>query len=209
MKKALSMILVLTMVLALALPAMAVDDITTTGDTSKSVTATYKGPSSVIAGKVYSVTIAWEDVNKGGLTFTDKKTAYVWHPELMQYVAEQVDGKTEAAKWNGNTGVKVTVTNKSNDAISFTAEASKNYEDLVVACPADSVKVESAVKGITDANVAEKVANWTDVQPLSGTLEATYTAPVTTTTKSVTLNEAKQLVVGTITVTITHDITHE
>ena len=205
MKKALSMILVLTMVLALALPAMAaVEDATVPTTSSQDVTATYTGPSSVIAGKVYSVTIAWEDVHKGGLTFTDKKTAYVWHPEQMKYMEETVEGKTEAAKWTGNTGVKVTVTNKSNDAISFTAEASKKYDDLVVTCPADSVKVESAVKGITDANVAEKVTNWTEVQPLSGTLEATYTAPAATTTTSVTLNEAQQLVVGTITVTITH-----
>lgn len=205
MKKALSMILVLTMVLALALPAMAAEDATVPTTSSQDVTATYTGPSSVIAGKVYSVTIAWEDVNKGGLTFTDKKTAYVWHPELMKYVAETVEGKTEAAKWTGNTGVKVTVTNKSNDAISFTAEASKKYDDLVVSCPTDSVKVESAVAGITNENVAEKATNWTAVEPLSGTLEATYTAPVATTTTSVTLNEAQQLVVGTITVTITHE----
>lgn len=206
MKKALSMILVLTMVLALALPAMAAEtDITPSSGNTQDVTATYTGPSSVIAGKVYNFTIAWEDANKGGLTFTDKKTAYVWHPEQMKYVAEPVEGKTEAAKWNGNTGVKVTVTNKSNDAISFTAKASKKYDDLVVSCPDTKVKVESAVAGITDENVAEKVANWTAVEPLSGTLEATYTAPAATTTTSVTLNESQQLVVGTITVTITHE----
>lgn len=206
MKKALSMILVLTMVLALALPAMAAEtDITPSSGNTQDVTATYTGPSSVIAGKVYDFTIAWEDADKGGLTFTDKKTAYVWHPEQMKYVAEPVEGKTEAAKWNGNTGVKVTVTNKSNDAISFTAKASKKYDDLVVSCPDTKVKVESAVAGITDENVAEKVANWTAVEPLSGTLEATYTAPAATTTTSVTLNESQQLVVGTITVTITHE----
>lgn len=204
MKKALSMILVLTMVLALALPAMAVEDATVPTTSSQDVTATYTGPSSVIAGKVYSVTIVWENVKQGGLTFTDKKTAYVWHPELMKYVAEEVEGKTEAAKWIGDTGVKVTVTNKSNDAISFTAEASKKYDDLIVSCPDTKVKVESAVADITDENVAKKVADWSEVEPLSGTLEATYTAPAATTTTSVTLNEAKQLVVGTITVTITH-----
>ena len=202
MKKALSMILVLTM--ALALPAMAAEDATVPTTSSQDVTATYTGPSSVIAGKVYSVTIAWEDVNKGGLTFTDKKTAYVWHPEQMKYVEEDVTGKTEAAKWSGNTGFKVTVTNKSNDAISFTAEASKKYNDLVVSCPDTEVKVESAVAGITDENVAKKVADWTEVTALYGDLTVTYTAPDATTTTSVTLNEAQQLVVGTITVTITH-----
>lgn len=206
MKKALSMILVLTMVLALALPAMAAEtDITPSSGNTQDVTATYTGPSSVIAGKVYNFTIAWEDVNKGGLTFTDKKTAYVWHPEQMKYVAEPVEGKTEAAKWTGNTGVKVTVTNKSNDAISFTAKASKKYDDLIVSCPDTKVKVESAVADITDANVAERVEKWTEVTALYGDLSVTYTAPDATTTTSVTLNEARQLVVGTITVTITHE----
>lgn len=214
MKKALSMILVLTMVLALALPAMAVETIEPSeGASSTDVKATYKAPQDKISGNVYTATIAWQaaEVTGEALTFTGATTAYVWSPDKMQYEQkDNVEGTSAAAKWNGSAGYKVTVTNKSNADIGFKVTATNDYKLKLTgndADDADATPITNPVPGINDGNVAgtEKgAAGGVAANPTTGTKTVTYAASATATTENVTPT-SDGLVVGKITVTITHN----
>ena len=136
MKKALSMILVLTMVLALALPAMA-EEITETwpaGATSKestqNVTATYtKESHTETTGDVLYFTIAWTESETKTLEYTGEQATYTWNGKDMVYKKNTDDQGYKAAGWNdGTVGYTITVTNQSNIALSVANTASVNFE---------------------------------------------------------------------------------
>lgn len=213
MKKALSMILVLTMVLALALPAMAAETIEPSeGASSTDVKATYKAPQDKISGNVYTATIAWKaaEVTDGDLTFTGATTAYVWNPALMKYEVKEVKGTSAAAKWTGSAGYVVTVTNKSNAEIAYNVTATNPYELTLTGSDTDNTTfttIPNPVSGITNEKVAgtEKgAANGGAAETTKGTKTVTYTASDEATTNGVTSTNG-ELVVGKITVTITHN----
>ena len=207
MKKALSMILVLTMVLALALPAMAAEtDITPSGNT-QNVTATYTAPKNAISGKIYTVEIKWESQNtEKALSYTGATTAYVWTPEKMQYVvSDKASDGSVAAAWDGSAKVKVTVTNKSNDTIAYKVTATNDYELTLEGNNATGT-INNPVPDIDATNVAGNAAGAAGGTAATATFAepaVTYTATEAAKT-NVTLTDGK-LVVGTITVTITHN----
>ena len=214
MKKALSMILVLTMVLALALPAMAAETITPTdGESSMDVKATYTAPKDKISGNVYTATIAWRaaEVTGEALTFTGATTAYVWNPATMKYEKkDNVEGTSAAAKWTGSAGYVVTVTNKSNAEIGYKVTATNPYELTLTGNDADNAAatpINNPVPEITDENVAgtgKGAAGGQAADATTGTKTVTYAANDTATTENVTPT-SDGLVVGKITVTITHN----
>lgn len=212
MKKALSMILVLTMVLALALPAMAAEtDITPTSGNTQDVTATYTAPKNVISGKIYTVEIKWESqTTDKALSYTGATTAYVWTPEKMQYVeSDKTSDGSVAAAWDGSAKVKVTVTNKSNDAIAYKVTATNDYELTLTGNDAENAAatpIDNPVPGIDATNVAGTdvgAAGGKAATATYGEKTVTYTATGTART-NVELTDGK-LVVGTITVKITHN----
>lgn len=126
MKKALSMILVLTMVLALALPAMAAEAESTMPTTdSRNVTASYTAPKGESAGTKYYLTISW-DV-KTNLAYYGKQSVYTWNG--TQYVESQKDG-SHTPGWDGSATCAVTVTNKSNAAVTVATEVKNNTYNL-------------------------------------------------------------------------------
>ena len=210
MKKALSMILVLTMVLALALPAMAAETEIkpTEGASSTDVKATYKAPQDKISGNVYTATIGWEaSATETPLTFTGATTAYVWNPTNMQYEKkDNVEGKSEAAKWTGNAGYVVTVTNKSNAEIAYNVTATNTYNLTLTGSDKDGATfttIDNPVSGINDENVAgtgKGAANGEAAEATKGTKTVTYTANDSARTDVSLTNQ--ELVVGTITVKI-------
>lgn len=215
MKKALSMILVLTMVLALALPAMAAETEIkpSEGASSTDVKATYNAPKDKISGKIYTATIAWEakEGTDGPLTFTGATTAYVWSPANMKYEKQDVgEGKSEAAKWTGSAGYVVTVTNKSNAEIGYKVTATNPYKLTLTGNDADNAAatpINNPVPEITDGNVAgtEKgAAGGQAADATSHSKTVTYAATAAATTNGVTSTNG-ELVVGKITVTITHN----
>lgn len=213
MKKALSMILVLTMVLALALPAMAAEtNVPTNGDTSKNVTATYNAPQNRISGKVYTATITWKAAEGTGdpLTFTGAVTAYVWNPTNMQYEKkDNVEGMSAAAKWSGSAGYEVTVTNQSNAEIAYNVTATNDYNLTLTGSDKDNTvftTIDNPVPGITDEKVAgteQGAANGEAAKATKDTKAVTYTASDNASTNVSLTNQ--ELVVGKITVTITHN----
>ena len=209
MKKALSMILVLTMVLALALPAMAAETIEPSdGASSTDVKATYKAPQDKISGNVYTATIVWKaaEVTDGPLTFTGATTAYVWNPALMKYEQkDNVKGTSVAAKWTGSAGYVVTVTNKSNAEIGYKVTATNTYNLTLTGNDADeapATAIPNPVSGITNEKVAGTEKGAANGEA-ADTKTVTYTAIDSASTNVSLTNQ--ELVVGKITVTITHN----
>ncbi len=204
MKKALSMILVLTMVLALALPAMAADNETMPTNTTQEVTATYKGPEAISTGKVYRATISWTPDQSSNLTYTGLKSSYKWDTDQMKYVPNETGNV--AAKWAGSLTYKVKVENFSNDALSFKAAAGANMYKMQVEITADN---KTSVRNEATVTVADPTNGDTDYA--SGTVhtktskEMTFKySPIATTSTSVT-SDAETVVIDTITVTIDHN----
>ena len=215
MKKALSMILALTMVLALALPAMAAETEIkpTEGASSTVVKATYNTPKDKISGKIYTATIGWtaEKVTGEALTFTGATTAYVWNPATMKYEKkDNVEGTSAAAKWTGSAGYVVTVTNKSNAEIGYKVTATNPYKLTLTGNDADNAAatpINNPVPEITDENVAgtgKGAAGGQAADVTTHSKTVTYAANDTATTNGVTSANG-ELVVGKITVTITHN----
>lgn len=134
MKKALSMILVLTMVLALALPAMAaeINETWPAGSTSKESTqdvkASYtKEKHTETEGDVLYFTIAWTESETKTLAYTGEQATYTWNGKDMVYV-KNTDQNYTAAGWNdGTVGYTITVTNQSNIALSVANTATTNF----------------------------------------------------------------------------------
>lgn len=135
MKKALSMILVLTMVLALALPAMA-DTIetwpagATSEESTQNVTATYtKESHTAKPGDVLYFTITWTANTTGtALAYTGEQATYTWNGAEMRYYKNDKDSDYVAAGWNdGTAGYTITVSNQSNIALSVVNTASVNF----------------------------------------------------------------------------------
>lgn len=154
MKKALSMILVLTMVLALALPAMAVegDPITTAPtESSKDVTATYtKESHTAKPGDVLYFTITWTaNTTATALAYTGEQATYTWNGAEMRYYKNDKDSDYVAAGWNdGTAGYTITVSNQSNIALKVENTATVNF----------GLDLKQKVKGQGDAGFGEETA---------------------------------------------------
>ncbi len=130
MKKIVSLILAIAMIMSLSITAFAVGS----GETSSTdVKATYN--SGADAGKIYSVDIAWSGMS---FTYTDANTK--WNPQTHTY------DPTSDPYWSQ--GV-ITVTNHSNAAVtataSYTAEA--GYGDISMTFSNESVNVATADNG--------------------------------------------------------------
>ena len=205
MKKALSMILVLTMVLALTLPAMAAEtDITPSDGKTKDVTATYKGPEDISTGKIYLATITWNPVEGSNLTYTGAKTSYKWDTGAMKYMPNEAGNV--AAKWEGFLSYTVKVENFSNDALSFKAAVGENKYAMQVEITAGgttSARNDATVTVADPTNGSTNYAADTKYEKTSQEMTFKY-SPVTGTSTNVT-SDAETVVIDTITVTITHN----
>ncbi len=134
MKKIISMVLALVMVMSLSITSFAVGK----GESSSAdVKATYN--SGADAGKIYSVDITWSGMS---FTYTDADTK--WNPQTHTY------DPTSEPFWSEGT---ITITNHSNAAVtatsSYTAEA--GYEGISMTFSNESVNVATADNGVDGA----------------------------------------------------------
>lgn len=142
MKKIISLILTVVMVMSLTTVAFAAEGDQTnvgTGDYSTNVTGTYVA-GTASNGTVFSVDIAWS-----GMSFTyHAEQAPVWD------AAEHSYSKAVAAYWEGEG--TITVTNHSNAKISAvpTYKAAAGYDDADMTFSTDELKLASAA----DTNAA-------------------------------------------------------
>lgn len=209
MKKALSMILVLTMVLALALPAMAADgDPITTAPTtdSKNVTASYAGEKHTVkTGDVLYFTITWTPAETQDLKYTGEQATYTWDGATMTYVQNKGVGDNYVAEgWYGSTGYTIEVKNRSNIALKVTNTASNEYtlkltQSVNGAAAEDYAKKESVLGSAADGVTI-------DGQKTTGTetsVNVSYTyAPTDGATTPEAPTSGETLTVGTLTVKV-------
>ena len=197
MKKALSMILVLTMVLALALPARAEEITPETGETSQNVTANYEAPVAKDAGTKYYVTIAWENTATD-LKYASEKATYTWSGTELKY-EKKVDA---SAGWSGAATWKITVTNQSNADIEFVTTPTAVYDSLKYTA-ASTTKVTTAAVSNQDHTTPIKYTDTdTKGEAQTGTATVTYEAGGVGTKVPDGKDNTTGLTVGTITVKV-------
>lgn len=188
MKKIMSLVLALALVLSMGVTVFAADVTVGNGDDTipensnpVNVTAKYVAGENVSAGTKYLVNVSW--TVSSTLTYKDKTKTYTWNTNDMQY---QLTHTAETGTWTGDATVDLTVTNKSNADISvqcsdvkkaaglsMTAQFDKQTFDVKTAAPTDvsdtSVKVADpvtaklSISGVSGAITAENttVASFT------------------------------------------------
>lgn len=124
MKKLVSLLLAIVMVMCMSVTAFAAE--IKTGDNTIDIPASYTGSSITIVGPdgsattatVYSVKLEWTGIN--GVAYKGAQTAYYWDEATLTY--KQHDNSTTAGWTDDSDSCTITVTNKSNAAIKATAE---------------------------------------------------------------------------------------
>lgn len=198
MKRIFSILLALTLMLALAVPAFATEVEPVTGASSKSqdVTATYTAPSHTSTGTVYYVTIQWEQTADKNLAYTGEQATYTWNGTSMKYEKNQAG--YVAAGWSGKAGYEVTVTNQSNGEVKVVTNASNDYElALSVPNPAEINLTSAAV----DSN-GQAIDIKTDTIGTKQIAKFTYTYEAKPGAVAPVEPQEETITVGTIRVTI-------
>ena len=182
-KKALTLCVATILGLSSGTVAMAepiTETITSAGGTdSHAVYGTYQHEGE--AATVYSVDVSWGSME---FTYTDGAVTKTWNPSTHQYNESFGDGS-----WSNHDGAnKVTVTNRSNKALTATVEAatSASYAGITAKVDNASLSLEDASSGAT-----------TEVAGSASTASATISLSGALTDKNA--NKAK---IGSITVTI-------
>lgn len=179
-KKKTALVLTLAMVFSLAPLSVYADKITGLGGTAScDVKATYttdtSGGAGGAGGTVYSVDIAW-----GDMEFTYTAAAGVWDPAT--HTITGADGGTW--KVNNEGGNKITVTNHSNTAVTATINyaAASGYDSIIGSFDKTSLDLATAV-GTEVSNAPKDSTELT----LSGPLASSTPASTTIGTITVTL----------------------
>lgn len=207
MKKIMSLVLALALVLSMGVTVFAAGDsgsITVTDPTdtehnseSIDVTAGYTAAKYDTGATVYHVVVAWE--KSGTITYAGNQYYYDWKVDENNFGYVKDDTKSTNAGWKvDNATVAITVTNKSNAAIKATCSAPAAKTDTGVTgieghyddgtAQTAELKLESAAPKITGPN-----------DSLTGT-EQKASATYTITGVNGTIGEAG--VIATISVTI-------
>lgn len=194
MKKTISILLALVLVLALSATAFATDITSVTGNNTatQDVTATFVPGTDGETATVYYVTIAWNK-DRNTLTYSEASSNYQWDPQTLQYT-----GGGQAAGWTGDAQYTITVTNNSNAAVkaqaSWQAKAGISAECSYNGDGSVTLGSAAVKEGSTEIQPSETGVNGT---AQSNTIVATIGTPTDGTIK------AGETTVGTITVTIT------
>lgn len=196
MKKVLSFVLALVMVLALSVTAFAANGIPNTGDgefpgsrDDIDITASFTDNKDVVNHK-YHVTVAWNTT--GSISYTKGYTTYTWNPGETKYESTVTD-----AKWDvQNASIAITVTNRSDGAIK-----------AVCGEPVEKTNGTATITGIYDSASEGTLS-------LGSAAGETYTAPGAPVTKTATYSITdvtgsidKSGTIATITVTVSADKT--
>lgn len=143
MKKLVSLLLAIVMMMSLAVSASAVSF---TGDGSKNVGAEFVEGQISDTGTIYSVKLEWTSLNN--LVYTEGNVTYRWDATNHKYV---VDSTTDSVWSGGNFEVKIT--NNSNAAITATADYNDTTTDSLTTAMTwtnQTATLKSAADGITN-----------------------------------------------------------
>ena len=193
MKKVLSFVLALVMVMALSVTAFAEDTPTTTQTEPnnqqeyRDITAGYTKESHTKGATVYYFTITWTPNDTNNLAYTGEQATYVWNTDSLSYT-KATEGHVDAA-WSGSAGYSVELVNKSNAALKVTSAVENSYNLTLTKTGADEQTAASADATIdfkdSTATGTEGKANY------SWTFAANKDATAINETASGTVNVAK------------------
>ena len=199
MKKVLSFVLALVMVLALSVTAFAHDSVPKSEH--QDVTAGYTAENVSKSATVYNFTITW-DASKNDLAYYGEQATYTWNTSELEYKPNTESATYKAAGWYGEAKVVVTVTNRSEVALDFTTKDENNTYGLDIS--ANKATTQTVTSATTDS--AGNSFTWKDANKVGNPQSAdiTYTikkgndsTAIDTTTATATGNK-----VATITITV-------
>lgn len=188
MKKILSMILALAMVLSLSVTAFAAETITTNGNTSQDVTASYTAGETKVV-HIYKAVIEWKSTEA---TYKGQSVKYTWNPDNQAYTAE-----TTAAE-DKNATVTVTVKNYSDQAIWATAQYADKADDNITSNVATTSTEMTAQQISSIVTVEDENYN----NPIVSETVPSATANLTIEVTAGKENISTDTVIGTVTVTL-------
>lgn len=182
MKKLISAVLTLTLVLTLSMGVFAAEqtpDLTQPGNATGNITANFEDPEDTIVHK-YDITIAWEQ--SGTLIYKNSQDTYTWNSDNLKY---DVTTDVEAGWTITDAKVSITVTNKSDLPIVANCAAPVAQANSTVTAIAGhygdgtdttaSLNIESAANGLEGTGV-EKTANAVyTITGVTGTIAADAT----------------------------------
>lgn len=129
MKKVLSFVLALVMVMALSVTAFAVDytDVDTAKTNTVDVTAGYTAGSVNKGATTYKFNVFW-NASDISLKYVGEQAEYVWDVSDSTNLHYRKDVKNDDAGWSGSYVLEVTVTNYSNAALSLKTTATATQD---------------------------------------------------------------------------------
>ncbi|MBR2387409.1 MAG: hypothetical protein IKB02_01430 [Clostridia bacterium] len=172
MKKILALVLALTMIVGMSIPAFAAEitesgDKATVGDTvTITVSGTVNDSGDNVYGTTYSVVVEWDSMT---FEYTSEKEVYTWDAENLEYVKDTSQSVT--AHWD-KSEAEITVTNRSNAKVYVTATITGDVFEVT-----SSAEVAACTEDTTEQTLpSEKLY----VRPVKA-IEAPVTATVTLT----------------------------
>lgn len=158
MKKVLSFVLALVMVMALSVTAFAVDytDVNIPKENNVEVTAGYTAGSENKGATTYKFNVSWS-ASDISLKYVGEQAEYVWDVSDSTNLHYRKDVKNDDAGWSGSYVLDVTVTNYSNAALSLktTATATQDLFNITNNGEKDQTVANAAVDKDNDNAVID------------------------------------------------------
>lgn len=159
MKKVLSFVLALVMVMALSVTAFAVDytDVNTPKENNVEVTAGYTAGSENKGATTYKFNVSW-NASDISLKYVGEQAEYVWDvSDSTNLHYKRNVTNAEQAGWSGRYVLDVTVTNYSNAALKLTTKATTDQE-LDITNTGD--KEQTVANAAVDKDSNNAVIDW-------------------------------------------------
>ena len=203
MKKVLSFVLALVMVLALSVTAFAEDytytDVTTPKKSDVEVTAGYTDGVDTKGATVYKFNVSWKRTTD--LKYVGEQAEYVWDASDSTDLHYRKDVKNDDAGWHGSYVLDVTVTNYSNAALKLTTKATTDQE-LDITNTGD--KEQTVANAAVDKENGNAVIDWknTTTKGSEQTATVSYKFAPKTGAKAPSNASGDSIIVGNVSITV-------